>query len=52
MQVIKPNIFMIFLVTVDPGVCRDSNANIISDVSSYNHDHHVPLHQGLNNNTK
>ena len=50
MQVIKPNIFMILLATVDPGVCRDSNANIISDVR-YNHDHHVPLHQGLNNNT-
>ena len=50
MQVFKPNIFLIFLVTVDPGFSRD-NENIISEVTSQQHDHHVPVHQGLNNNT-
>ena len=47
MQVFKPNIFLIFLVTVDPGFSRD-NENIISEVTSQNHDHHVPVHPGLN----
>ena len=50
MQVFKPNIFLIFLVTVDPGLSRD-NDNIISEVTSNNHDHHLPVQQGLNYNT-
>ena len=50
MQVIKPNIFLIFLVTVVPGSSRESNDNTISDVTSHNPDHHVPLNQGLKKN--
>jgi len=46
MQVFKPNIFLIFLVTVDLGLSRD-NDNIISEVTSNNHDHHLPVQQGF-----